>query len=106
MSNHTKVKVSSSLWAMLTSLLLMCGCTYTVIDDKWDNQNISYKYYVIDANADVPDASFETFKEASTYQKEYAEYHDYVIVKIDERYKVYNMELDGSLESFVEKNEN
>ena len=95
MSKHTEVKVGSSLWTMLMSLLLimLCGCTHTVIDDKWDNQNISHKYYVIDANADVPDASFETFEEASTYQKEYAEYHDYVIVKIDERYKVYNMEI-------------
>lgn len=102
MLNHTTVKVGS----LLLLAIALCGCTHTVIDDKWDNQNISHKYYVIDANADVPDASFETFEEASTYQKEYAEYHDYVIVKIDERYKVYNMELNGSLETFVEKNEN
>ena len=51
-----------------------------------------YRYYVIDANSDVPDANFTSFKEAAVYQKEYAEYHDYVIVKIDERYNVYNME--------------
>jgi hypothetical protein len=53
----------------------------------------SYRYYVIDANADVPDANFGTFEEAAVYQKEYAEYHDYVIVKIDDEYKVYNMQL-------------
>jgi hypothetical protein len=51
-----------------------------------------YKYYVIDANADVPDAFFETYKEASTYQKDFAEHHEYVIVKIDGKYNVYNME--------------
>ena len=85
MSNHTKVKVGS----LLLLVTALCGCT-TV--HNYDNQDASYRYYVIDANADVPDANFETFEEASIYKKEFAEYHDYVIVKIDERYKVYNME--------------
>ena len=39
-----------------------------------------------------PDAKFETYAEAATYQKEYAEYHDYVIVKLDDTYNIYNME--------------
>ena len=50
-----------------------------------------YKYYVIDINSDTPDAFFETFEEASVYQKEFAENHEYVIVKLDKGYKVYNM---------------
>jgi hypothetical protein len=101
MLNHTTVKVGS----LLLLAIALCGCTHT-----WDYppqqpndqyRKIAYKYYVIDANADVPDASFETFEEASVYQKEYAEYHDYVIVKIDKSYKVYNMELTDRV-----KNEN
>ena len=60
---------------------------------KPEYNGVKYRYYVIDAHADVPDADFTTFKEASVYQKEFAEYHDYVIVKIEERYKVYNMEI-------------
>ena len=99
MSNRTEVKVGSSLWAMLMSLLLimLCSCTHTwdypPLEPNEHYQNVAHKYYVIDANVDIPDASFETLKEASVYQKEFAEYHDYVIVKIDERYKVYNMEI-------------
>ena len=88
-----KIKIGSCLLL----LIALCGCTHT-----WNHppmkphdyyKNIAYRYYVIDANADVPDASFETFEEASVYQKEFAEYHDYVIVKLDETYKVYNMEI-------------
>ena len=107
MLKNTEVKVGSSLWAMLMCLLLviLCGCTHTwnhpPLEPNDHYRNIAYKYYVIDANADVPDASFETFEEASVYQKEYAEYHDYVIVKIDKSYKVYNMELTDRV-----KNEN
>ena len=50
------------------------------------------KYYVIDINSDVPDAFFETYEEASVYQKDFAEHHEYVIVKTKENYSVYNME--------------
>jgi hypothetical protein len=57
------------------------------------NDISGYRYYVIDANSDVPDANFTSFEEAAVYQKEYAEYHDYVIVKIEDEYKVYNMQL-------------
>jgi len=91
--NNTKVKVGS----LLLFAIAVCGCTHTWVypplkpNDQY--KDLDYKYYVIDANADVPDASFETFEEASVYQKEFAEYHDYVIVKIDKTYKVYNMEI-------------
>jgi len=86
-------------------LLLSCGCTTW----KWEHNpptqyeweaeeqpdggwgRAAYRYYVIDANADEPDAYFETKSEALTYQKDFAEHHDYVIVKIDEKYNVYNM---------------
>ena len=92
MLKDTKVKVGS----LLLLAIALCGCT-TV--HNYDNQDAAYRYYVIDANADVPDANFETFEEASIYKKEFAEYHDYVIVKIDERYKVYNMELMGTIQN-------
>ena len=58
-------------------------------DGGWESA--SYRYYVIDANADEPDAYFKTRSEALAYKKDFAEYHDYVIVKIDEKYNVYNM---------------
>jgi hypothetical protein len=58
-------------------------------DGGWESA--SYRYYVIDANADEPDAYFETENEALEYKKDFAEHHDYVIVKIDEKYNVYNM---------------
>ena len=82
-----KIKIGSCLLL----LIVLCGCNTAY--RHYDNQNIAYRYYVIDANADVPDANFTTFEAAAVYQKEFAEYHDYVIVKIDETYKVYNMEI-------------
>lgn len=80
--------VKNTFFAAL--LLFLCGCTITKIGKPRENQ---HKYYVIDINADVPDANFKTFEEASVYQKEFAEYHDYVIVKADEEFSVYNMEV-------------
>ena len=59
--------------------------------DEGGWESASYHYYVIDANADEPDAYFKTENEALEYKKDFAEYHDYVIVKIDEKYNVYNM---------------
>ena len=70
------------------SLLLLglsCSCASVSRVDS------PYKYYVIDVNADEPDAYFETYKEASSYKKEFAENHEYVIVKVGNDYKVYNM---------------
>ena len=77
----------------LISAILLCGCASSDILKPIPNDTSSYRYYVIDASSDIPDANFSSFEEAAVYQKEYAEYHDYVIVKIDDEYKVYNMQL-------------
>ena len=87
---------------LATTLLiaaLTCGCTYTIGRPPVQYKNIPqtpidapYKYYVIDINSDTPDAFFETYDEASVYQDEFAENHDYVIVKIEKGFKVYSME--------------
>ena len=95
MLNHIKVKVGS----LLLLAIALCGCTHTW---NYENDDIAYRYYVIDAHADIPDADFATFEEASVYQKEYAEHHDYVIVKIDKRFKVYNMELTDTIQDIDE----
>ena len=76
----------------LISAILLCGCASSKILNPSPDGLSGYRYYVIDANADVPDANFKTFEEAAVYQKEYAEYHDYVIVKLDDSFNVYNME--------------
>jgi len=89
----------------LAVLALSCGCTTWRwkdnpptyyewnIDERHDGGwSATNNYYVIDSNADVPDAYFETKSEALAYQKDFAEHHDYVIVKIDKKYNVYNME--------------
>jgi len=81
---------------VIAAIVIGSGCTHT-----WNYppqkphdpyKNIEYKYYVIDTNADVPDAFFETYGEAATYQKDFAEHHEYVIVKVNKKYNVYNME--------------
>ena len=82
------------------ALMALAGCkTNPPMDYKWEAIpqqpfiSADYRYYVIDSHSDVPDAKFETLEEASVYQKEFAENHDYVIVKIKDEYNVYNMEL-------------
>jgi hypothetical protein len=94
---------------LLLSIVAICGCSYT-----WDSsplkpndqyRDTSYRYYVIDANSDIPDAFFETFDEASVYQKDFAENHEYVIVKIDEKYNAYNMEPIKNETQTVQKSE-
>ena len=82
------------------ALMALAGCkTNPPMDYEWKAIpqqpfiSADYRYYVIDSHSDVPDAKFETLEEASVYQKEFAEYHDYVIVKIEDKYNVYNMEL-------------
>ena len=81
---------------VIAALVIGSGCSHTWVypPSKPNDQyrDIAYKYYVIDANADVPDAYFKTFEEAAIYQKDFAEHHEYVIVKTDEKYNVYNME--------------
>jgi hypothetical protein len=78
---------------LLISAVLLCGCASNKTFYPTPDNFSTYRYYVIDANSDIPDANFLSFEEAAIYQKEYAEYHDYVIVKIDDEYKVYNMQL-------------
>ena len=78
---------------LLISAALLCGCASNKILKPMPDDISGYRYYVIDANSDIPDANFSSFEEAAVYQKEYAEYHDYVIVKIEDEYKVYNMQL-------------
>ena len=82
--------------------LMLSGCVQTLwkhepSDDPkkpkggWED---SYNYYVVDPNSDIPDAFFKTLTEAKGYKKEFAANHDYVIVKMDEKYNIYNMQLD------------
>jgi len=92
MLNHIEDKVGKIFGLLL--LGLSCGCATTYLEEpNYDYNGAEYRYYVIDVNADIPDAYFLTYEEASTYQKEFAENHEYVIVKIDEGYNVYNMEI-------------
>lgn len=94
---------------VIAAILIGSGCTHT-----WDYpplkpneqyRNAAYKYYVIDANADAPDAFFATYNEAATYQKDFAEHHEYVIVKMDKKYNVYNMEPIENDTQTVQKSE-
>ena len=78
----------------ILAIVVGAGCTITRFrhyEDVPQGVESPHKYYVIDINSDTPDAFFETFEEASDYQKEFAENHEYVIVKLDKKYKVYNM---------------
>jgi hypothetical protein len=81
----------------LKSFFITClcaGCTITRLGEPIKlnlPKDVPYKYYVIDVNSDTPDAFFESYSEASIYQKEFSENHEYVIVKVDDEYKVYNM---------------
>lgn len=79
--------------------LMLCGCSTL----KWEhnpdgNESLSwpesYNYYVIDPNSDIPDAYFVNLEEAKKYKKDFAANHDYVIVKIESKYNVYNVQLD------------
>ena len=105
-NDRTLTRDALTMLTMLTlvvlvaiALMVLAGCkTNPSMDYKWEAIpqqpfiNADYRYYVIDSNSDIPDAKFETFEEASVYQKEFAENHDYVIVKIKDEYNVYNME--------------
>ena len=101
MNDHHDIKeVTLVITTLLVAIVIGAGCTYTKVrppmKPKWDvplpsSVNV-YKYYVIDAHADIPDAHFTTYEEAAIYQKEFAEHHEYVIVKMEGKYNVYNME--------------
>jgi hypothetical protein len=87
--------------------LMLSGCAQTLWEHKpkdapndapkekheggWED---SYNYYVVDPNSDVPDAYFVDLAEAKQYKKDFAANHHYVIVKIDRKYNVYNVQLD------------
>jgi len=97
MKKRKKLTVLLVAVVIVAAILIGTGCTVTNPFDKrpirLDGPTFTkHKYYVIDANADIPDAFFKTYDEAASYQKEFAAHHEYVIVKIDEKYKVYNME--------------
>lgn len=86
-------------YLIIVASLMLCGCTTL----KWKhnpdgNESLSwpesYNYYVIDPHSDTPDAYFINLKEAKKYKKDFAENHDYVIVKIESKYNVYNVQLD------------
>ena len=109
MKKRNKKELGLVVATVIAAILIGSGCTHTwnypplKMDDQY--RNIAYKYYVIDAHADVPDAFFETYEEASTYQKDFAEHHEYVIVKMDKKYKVYNMEPIENDTQTVQKSE-
>ena len=56
---------------LLISAALLCGCASSDILRPMPNDISGYRYYVIDANSDIPDANFTSFEEAAVYQKEY-----------------------------------
>ena len=99
METHYDIKeVALVIAVAIAAIVIGSGCaSHPPIDYEWESipqQPLAsgYKYYVIDTHSDIPDAFFETFNEASIYQKDFAEHHEYVIVKIHNQYNVYNME--------------
>ena len=105
MKKRNKLTVLFVIGVVIMAILIGSGCTSINPFDKkpirLDEPIFSkHKYYVIDANADIPDAFFETFNEAASYQKEFAANHEYVIVKIDE-----NMEPIKNDTQTVQKNQ-
>ena len=110
MKTHYNIKeVALVIAVVIAAIVIGSGCTHTwnypPLEPNDHYKNIAYKYYVIDAHADVPDAFFETYEEASTYQKDFAEHHEYVIVKMDKKYNVYNMEPIENDTQTVQKSE-
>ena len=98
MKKRDKKEVMLVVATVIFAIVVGSGCTATNPFDKRPirlddpiRDATNYRYYVIDANADVPDAFFETYNEAATYQKDFAEHHEYVIVKMEGKYNVYNM---------------
>ena len=94
MKKRNPKEVMLVVGTIIAAILIGSGCTITRFrhyEDVPQGVESPHKYYVIDINSDTPDAFFETFEEASVYQKEFAENHEYVIVKLDKGYKVYNM---------------
>ena len=113
MENRDTKEVIFVIVTVMVAIVIGAGCTYTKVfppmKPEWDvplppSVNV-YKYYVIDAHSDIPDAHFTTYDEAATYQKEFAEHHEYVIVKMEGKYNVYNMEPIENDTQTVQKSE-
>ena len=112
MNDHYDIKeVILVIAVVIAAIVIGSGCaSRPPIDYEWKSipqQPLAsgYKYYVIDTHSDIPDAFFETFDEASLYQKDFAEHHEYVIVKIHDQYNVYNMEPIENDTQTVQKSE-
>lgn len=87
----------------IVGTLMVCGCNTLKWEHRPHDEEIkqmeggwpkSYNYYVVDPNSDIPDAYFVNLAEAKQYKKDFAANHHYVIVKIDHKYNVYNVQLD------------
>ena len=97
MNDHYDIKeVTLVIATLLVAMVIGSGCA-SRSSIEWESVPQqpfanTYKYYVIDTNSDIPDAHFTTYEEAAVYQKEFAEHHEYVIVKTEGKYNVYNME--------------
>ena len=99
MNDHYDIKeVILVIAVVIAAIVIGSGCaSHPSIDYEWKSipqQPLAsgYKYYVVDTHSDIPDANFSTYEEAAIYQKEFAEHHEYVIVKMEGKYNVYNME--------------
>jgi len=99
MNDHYNIKEATLvIVTLLVAIVIGSGCaSRPPIEHEWESVPQqpfanTYKYYVIDTNSDIPDAHFTTYEEAAVYQKEFAEHHEYVIVKTEGKYNVYNME--------------
>ncbi len=64
---------------LLFMLLVVCSCKTT--SSKSDKKIF---YYVIDENAEIPDAKFADLDEAEDYVEEFKEFHTYRIVVANE----------------------
>ena len=63
----------------LLTLLTVCSCKTT--SNQTDKEII---YYVVDVNAETPDAKFSNLNEAKDYVEEFREFHTYRIVVANE----------------------
>jgi hypothetical protein len=99
MKNYYNTKESILVVAVtIAAIVIGSGCvSRPSMDYEWESvpqQPLAdaHRYYVVDTHSDIPDAHFSTYEEAAIYQKEFAEHHEYVIVKMEGKYNVYNME--------------
>ena len=69
----------------------LTGCTWTfhrppmklhIPQTPSSQPDNEYRYYVIDEHSKIPDAYFETKKEAENYKTYFKKNHNYVIVQL------------------------